>query len=140
MQQALRFAPNVTDVILEVAEVQYEIGRPQRSLTTLHHLHDLLPPGEESQRALWLEGLAYGSIDRHDDAVEALYAASLRGTPQAELLYQLARAEQAAGRPDAAATTLGQALALDGKHQPSQLLLAQLRSSGSPPSDRIIRR
>lgn len=139
MQQALRYSPRTSDVLLEVAEIQYSLGRPQRSLTTLHHLLDVYAPGEEPQRALWLEGLAYGALQRPRDAVESLYAASLRGPPQADLLYQLARAEQSAGKPAAAANTLRQALALDAGHEASHLLLAQLQESAVPGGD-VIRR
>ena len=54
---------------------------------------------------LWLEGLAYAAVNRPEDAVDALYAASTRGAAEPELLYQLARAQQAAGQTaDAAAT------------------------------------
>lgn len=127
LQQALRYSPHSTDTLLAVAELQYGLGRPQRALTTLHHLLDVYPPGEEPQNALWLEGLAYQSLNRPRDAVESLYAATLRGAPHADLLYQLAVAEQAAGEPAAAAVTVQQALAIDTTHQPSQVLLAQLR-------------
>ncbi len=137
MQQALRYSPHMPDVLFEVAEVQNALERPQRSLTTLHHLLDIYAPGEEPQRVLWLEGLVYGALERQQDAVESLAAASLRGQPQAELLYHLAQAENAAGQPAAAASTLRRALAMDAQHQPSQLLLAQLQGLGQ--SD-VIRR
>ncbi len=140
LQQALRFSPHCTDVLLDTAEIQYDSGKVQRCLTTLHHLLDVYAPGEEPQRALWLEGLAYQALDRPDDAVESLYAASLRGAPQADLLYQLARAEQTAGHPAAAANTVRQALSVDTEHQPSRVLLAQLESSGAPRHDGVIRR
>ena len=140
MQQALRFSPHLTDLLLEVAQVQYELGRPQRSLTTLHQLLDIYPPGEEPQQVLWLEGLAYGSLERHLDAVESLHAASLRGRPQADLLYQLARAEQEAGNPSAAAGTLQEALALDTGHRASQVMLAELRGLAAPGNSEVIRR
>jgi tetratricopeptide (TPR) repeat protein len=140
LQQALRFSPHATDVLLATAELQYSMGRPQRALTTLHHLLDVYAPGQEPQRALWLEGLAYKAVDRPRDAVDSLYAATLRGAPQADLLYQLALAEQAAGQSTAAANTARQALAVDSDHQPSQVLLAQLQGVNSPSSGEVIRR
>ncbi len=140
LQQALRYSPHSTDVLLDTAEVQYDMGRPQRSLTTLHHLLDVYAPGEEPQRALWLEGLAYQALDRPYDAIESLYAASLRGAPQADLLYQLALAEQTAGRPTAATNTVRQALSLDTQHQLSRVLLAQLEGSAAPGREGVIRR
>ena len=139
LQQALRFSPHATDVLLATAELQYSMGRPQRALTTLHHLLDVYAPGQEPQRALWLEGQAYQAVDRPQDAVDSLYAASLRGAPQADLLYQLAVAEQSAGQVAAAADTARQALAVDTDHRASRLLLAQLQGVDSPGGE-VIRR
>jgi len=139
-QQALRYAPQARDTLLEVAELQYDLGRPQRSLITLHYLLDTYSPGEEPQRALWLEGLAHGALQRHQDAVESLYAASLRGEPQAELLYALAQAENAAGRPDAATNIVRQALSIDASHQPSQVLMARLQGIGATDPNAAVRR
>ena len=140
LQQALRYAPHRADVLQEVAEVQYALERPQRSLTTLHHLLDIYPPGEEPQQALWLEGLTYAALGRHADAVTSLYAASQRAAPRADLLYQLAVAEKAAGRFDAAANTARQALALDVGHQSSRRLLAQLQGDTAPGESGVMRR
>lgn len=140
LQQALRYSPNRTNVLLEVAEIQFSLKQPQRSLTALHHLLDLYAPGEEPQSVLWLEGLVYGALDRQQDAVESLYAASLRGQPNAELFYQLAAAQHSASQPAAAASSLRQALALDAGHQASQVLLAQLQRTTSPDQGNVIRR
>lgn len=129
LQQALRFSPHATDVLLAMAEIHFDMDRPQRCLTSVHHLLDVYAPGEEPQQALWLEGLAYQKLNRPHEAVESLYAASLRGPPQADLLYQLALAEQSAGRTDNAANTVEQALAIDSGHQKSQLLQASLRTA-----------
>lgn len=140
LQQSLRFAPHETEVLIELAELNYAIGRPERSLTTLHYLLDIYPPGDESQQVLWLEGLVYGALERHDDAVKSLYAASKRGEPRAELLYQLACAEQAAGHTVDAEQTLRRALAVNAGHQPSQVMMAQLQDTVPTPTDAVIRR
>ena len=140
LQQALRYSPHATDVLLAMAEIQFEMGRPQRCLTTVHHLLDVYAPGEEPQQALWLEGLAYKSLDRPEEAIESLYAASLRGAPHAELLYQLALAEKAAGRTAAATSTVQQALALDTQHEQSRILLANLQAIAEPENGPLIRR
>ena len=140
LQQALRFAPHHTDVLLQVAEVQYELGRPQRCLSMLHRLLDIYPPGEEPQKALWLEGLAYGAMDRHQDSVESLAAASQRGPASANLLYQLALAEQSAGQTAAAANTVRRVLAIDQGHQQGRILLARLQGFADPGRGDVIRR
>ncbi len=140
LQQALRYSPHQTDVLLQIAEVQYELGRPQRCLSTLHRLLDIYPPGQEPQHALWLEGLAYSAMDRHQDAVESLAAASQRGSAPAELLYQLASAEHATGQTSAAANTARRVLAINAQHEPSKVLLAQLQGFADPSQGGVIRR
>lgn len=140
LQQASRFAPHQTEILLQIAEVHYEMDRPQRSLTVLHRLLDIYPPGEEPQQALWLEGLAYGSMNRHQDAVESLAAATTRGKPPANLLYQLASAEHSTGQTAAAANTARRVLAIDAQHQPSKLLLARLQGFTDPDKEGVIRR
>ncbi|MEM8946069.1 MAG: tetratricopeptide repeat protein [Planctomycetota bacterium] len=140
LQQALRYSPHQTDVLLQIAEVQYELGRPQRCLSTLHRLLDIYPPGQEPQQALWLEGLAYGAMDRHQDAVDSLASASQRAVAPADLLFQLASAEQAAGQTTAAANTARRVLALDAAHEPSKLLLAQLQGFADPGRGDVILR
>lgn len=129
MHQALRYNPNATDVLLDTAELQYQLGRPQRCLTTLQNLLESYPPGEEPRRALWLEGLAFGAVNRPADAVQALYAASTRGAPEPELLFQLARAQNSAGQPAAAAATAR--MAADAGHEGSRSMLAELQGVSS---------
>ncbi len=140
MQQALRYSPHMTSVLLEVAEIHFSRKQPQRSLTALHRLLDVTTPGEEPQNVLWLEGLVYGALERRQDAVESLYAASLRGQPSAELFYHLAAAQHSAAQPAAASSSLQQALALDAGHQASQVLLARLQGPISPGQGAVIRR
>ncbi len=140
LQYALRFAPQDTAALLEVAQMQYELGRPQRSLSTLHCLLDTYPPGQEPQQALWLEGLAYASLGRHQEAVESLYTASLRGQPRTDLLFQLAQAEQSAGQRDSATQTLRTALALDEGHEASRIMLAELEQHENIATGAVLRR
>ncbi len=89
---------------------------------------EMYPVGSEPRNALWLEGLAYTAVDRRQDAVQALYAASTRGAPEPELLYQLARAQNANGQvADAAASAR---LAADAGHAGGRTLLAQFQAAG----------
>jgi Tfp pilus assembly protein PilF len=124
LHQALRYSPSSQDVLLETAELQYQLGRPQRTLTTLQTLLATYAQGDEPRRALWLEGLAYSAV-------------STRGATEPELLYQLARAQQASGQSAAAAATAQ--LAADAGHGASRTLLAELQAAGSPESGTIIR-
>ena len=140
LQQALRFDPHDSGALIESAELQYQLGRPQRCLTTLHCLLDAYPQTERPRRALWLEGLAYGAVDRKADAVESLLAARDRGAPDADLLYQLARAQSEVGQATAATDSVRQAIALDGGTEPARALLAQLEGAGVPGVDTPLRR
>jgi tetratricopeptide (TPR) repeat protein len=128
MQHALVFAPDRGDLLLEVAVMYRERGQSARCLTTLHHLHDTYPAGEEPQFALQLEGLTLMDLKRPHQAADVLTSAASRGPMNADLLYQLAQAQTAAGQYEAAATAAQQALAVDGTHQPSRQLLTQLAS------------
>lgn len=129
MHQALRYNPHAENVLMETAELQFQLGRPQRCLTTLQSLLEAYPKGEEPRRALWLEGLAFSAIDRPADAASALLAASARGPAEPELLFQLARAQQAAGQMAEAAVTAQQAA--DAGHEGSRALLAQMHAAGA---------
>jgi Tfp pilus assembly protein PilF len=140
LQQALRYGPNDGNALQDVAEIQYQLGRPQRCLSTLQYLFDSAPPGQEPREALWLAGVAYRAVDRREDAVASLYAASTRGEPQPELLYQLAQAQCDAGRPAEAAVTARQALAANSGHQASRALLAQLEAAGAADAQAPLRR
>lgn len=126
--QALRYNPRAADVLLETAQVQYELGRPQRCLTTLQSLEETYTPGEEPRSVLWLEGLALAAVNRKQDAVDALYAASTRGAPEPELLYQLAQAQNQIGQ--AAAATASARQAADAGHAGGRSLLAQIQAAG----------
>ena len=140
MHQALRFAPNEAGLLLEVAQIYMQLNKPERSLTTLHCLLDTYPEGEEPQQALWLEGMAYSSLGRSHEAIASLQAATLRGQPRPDLLFQLAQAEQLAGQSGAATSTLRRALAIDGAHEPSRVMLAQLEQSETVASEGVLLR
>lgn len=130
--RALEFAPGSSDVLLDLAAMYRERGQPARCLTTLHHLHDTYPPGDEPQAVLVLEGLTLLDLNRPHQACDALLAAAQRERPTAQVLYYLAHAQYAAGRYTQATAAAQQALALDASHQPSRQLLAQLAAHATP--------
>jgi tetratricopeptide (TPR) repeat protein len=132
LQRSLVSAPGDKHALLSLAEMYLARGEPRRSLTTVHQLLDLSPPGAESQEALFVEGRAYLAVGRAAAAAESLPAAALRGDPRADVYYLLARAESQRGRTEAATRAVHQALAADGKHLESRQLLAELnRADGS---------
>jgi tetratricopeptide (TPR) repeat protein len=126
LQRALEFAPGSSDVLMDLALMYRERGQAARCLTTLHHLHDSGPPGGNSQPALILEGLALMDLERPHQAADVFLEAAHRGPPNADLLYYLAQSQSAAGRYGEATSAVQQALAVDGSHQASRQLLAQL--------------
>ena len=126
LQHSLEFAPNSSEVLLDVATIYRQRGQSARSLTTLHHLLDTYSPGEEPQNVLTQEGLTLMDLGRPQQACEVLAAAARRGQPNADSLYYLAQAYSAAGEPQQAAAAAHEALTLNATHQPSQQLLTQL--------------
>ena len=132
LQRALQYAPNNSDVLLDLAALYRQRGQPTRCLTTLHHLLETYPPGEEPQLVLLLEGLTLSELGRPQQAVESLLAASQRGPRNVEVLYRLAQGRAAAGDPAAAAITAEQALAVDATHEQSRKLVAELAQPVAP--------
>jgi len=135
LHRALDYAPSDRQTLLDVAELYRQRDQPQRALATLQHLLDVYPPGEEPTNVLYLEGLAYKALGRHQDAVESLLAARLRTEPSVDLLFHLGEAELLAGRAAAADRTVRAALATDPQHQPSLALLARLQRSAQSAAD-----
>jgi tetratricopeptide (TPR) repeat protein len=128
--RALDFAPNDVAVLLEVAELHQMRSQPQQVLTTVQHLLDLYPPGEESPQALYQQGLAQSQLRRDHDAVESFAAAARHDDSNVELLFQLGRAQLMTGKTTAAAANLRRVITLDADHQPSIALLAKMRENG----------
>jgi len=130
-QRALGYAPDSYDFALLVAETYRTLNEPEQALVALETLAERYPPGEAPQQVLHLQGLTLASLARHDDAARMLAAAAQRERPNSELLYHLARAEFASGRPQHAHYALQQALAQDPAHAPSQALAAQLTAANT---------
>ena len=126
LNRALDYDPNNQSVLLDVAELHRANNRPERALSTLQYWINLYPPGEEPQQALYLQGLAYEALQRPRDSVASIAAAVARGNPTAQMLYELANAENRAGDAESARRSLRQALDLDSAHRPSLALLQQL--------------
>jgi tetratricopeptide (TPR) repeat protein len=139
-QRALGYSPDDRQILLDVAEVYRQMDRPQRALETLQQLAETYSPGEEPQNVLYLQGLACLALERHDDAIESLSAAAVRGKSSPEILFRLADAQNRAKRPADATVTLQQALALDPRHQPSRELLTRIEVASRGASGGTMRR
>ena len=134
LQRSLQFAPDASDVLMDIAAIYRQRGQHDRCLTTLQHLLDTYPPGQGTQLAYWMEGLTLADLGRPEQAIESLRVANQQGPANADILYYLAQAQLAAGRPDAATTTAEQALAINPTHAPSRQLLTQLATTKSVPT------
>ena len=125
--RALGLAPDDSEILVEVAELYTEMDRPQQSLAALHKVANTCPPGSEPRRLLYLEGLSYSALGRHDEAVDSLLAAVARGNPTPDILFRLGEAELLAGRPARAAAAAQEALFIAPGHRPSLQLLDRVR-------------
>jgi tetratricopeptide (TPR) repeat protein len=124
--RALGYAPDDRQILLEIADLYHQVHQPQRALETLSAVTETYASGEESQQLLYLLGVTYTALKRYDDAAASLALAATRDRPTPDILYRLAEAQWLGGRPGDASVSLGQALALDPRHQPSRELLTRI--------------
>jgi tetratricopeptide (TPR) repeat protein len=136
LQRALQFSPSAPDLLIDLANLYYQKGEPQRSLTTVHRLLDIHPAGEEPLEAVILEGKAYLAMGLPIPAGERFSLVKSRSAPSADLCCLIARAELAAGHPEAAVAAVQEAVSLDASHLPSRELLAKLTTGSPSPSFR----
>ena len=131
LQQALRYAPSDPQILTDIALLHSVRGDHRRCLTTLHHLIETHPPGQEPAGALALAGESYLALGRAQDASDALRLAATRGEVGPDLLCKLAEAEAACGHTTEALAGARRALDLDAAHQPSRELIARLETTDS---------
>lgn len=131
LQRAVELAPDNTDLLLDIASIYRQRGENERCLTAIYRLLDAYPTGNEPQSVLVMEGLTLLDLARPQQATEAFVAAIQHGPPNADLYFYLAESYSSAGRSDEAVAAAQQALAINGEHNPSRQLLAQLASRTS---------
>jgi len=107
-------------------------GQNTRCLTAIYHLLDTYPSGEEPQSVLVMQGQALMDLNRPQQATDAFLAAIQHGPPSADLCFYLAQSYSAAGRGTEASAAAQQALVINGAHEPSRQLLAQLAAQMGP--------
>jgi tetratricopeptide (TPR) repeat protein len=130
--RALGYAPGDRTILLEIAELHRQLNQPDRALHTLQTLADTYSPGEEPGQVLYLMGMAYSALGRHDDSLESLKAAVAKGKPTPEMFYGLGEAQLLAGHPAEAAEAARHALSLQPQHQPSRALLDRIELAQRP--------
>jgi tetratricopeptide (TPR) repeat protein len=108
--RALSLQEHYPEVQFAVAEIYCQDRRPQRALATLQSLGDFYPPGTIPTNVLYRQGLVLRQLGRYHDAARALAAATEKGEPSAEMLYELAQTHLLAGDPANANLTATAAL------------------------------
>ncbi len=132
LERAVALEPDRSDLLLETATMYRRRGQNARCLTSIYHLLDTYPSGEEPQHVLVMQGQTLMDLGRPQQATSAFLAAIQHGPPSADLYYNLAQSYSAAGHATEASTAAQQALAINGAHDPSRQLLTQLAAQAAP--------
>jgi tetratricopeptide (TPR) repeat protein len=132
LERAVELAPDRSDLLLEVASAYRQRGQNTRCLTAIYHLLDSYPSGEEPQFVLVMQGQTLMDLGRPQQAADAFVAAIQHGPPNADVCYYLAQSYSVTGRPEDASKAAQQALAINGGHEPSRKLLAELAAHAGP--------
>ena len=135
LNRALDFQHDDRRTLFLLAELYRQQDRADRALSTLETLRDCYAPGEEPQRLLLLQGLAYGAMHRYDDAAD-VYRLALNRDPQSmDLFDRLAESQLLGGRADAA-ITIDQAFTLDPNHPATRALARRVELALRPTETR----
>jgi predicted Zn-dependent protease len=137
LERAVELEPDRSDLLVEIASIYRQRGQNTRCLAAIYHVLDSYPSGEEPQSVLVMQGQTLMDLGRPQQAATAFLAATQHGPPSADLYCSLAQAYSAGGRFEEASAAAQQALAVNGTHDPSRQLLAQLAANtGSQPPSR----
>lgn len=126
--RALAIQAHYPQVQMALADLYGQQDRPQRALATLQALADHYPPDAVPSEVSYREGLVLRRLGRHQDAVERLAAAVQRGPANAEMHFELAQTQIAAGDRNAAAASVAAGLALHPNHAGLNRLSSEIGS------------
>jgi tetratricopeptide (TPR) repeat protein len=127
--RALVLQGQYPEVQLALAEIYNQQDRPQRALATLQALADGYPPDQLPVDVLIHQGLALRKLGRHADAARSLAQAAERGSPSADLLYELGRTQLTAGDAPAARQSIAAALERDPTHVGARSLREEIAAT-----------
>jgi tetratricopeptide (TPR) repeat protein len=127
--RSLAYSSHQPRVQMAVAQIYRRQTRPQRALSTLETLAEQYPPGEAPIDVVALQGTTLKALGRHQEAAEMLASAAGRGSPSADLLFELSEAQFLSGDASAAEASLASALAQDPRHTAGLALRGQLEQS-----------
>jgi len=145
-QRALLIKSDYPRVQIAVADSYRKVGRPLRSLATLDRMVDIHPTVHDNGETQLVRGLALMDLDRREEAVTALKAAS-DGIPieKRERQLELVSAQYQLGELVDARLSLGKLLQHAPDHAEARMLQGQINTSfevlASKPSEpaRLIR-
>jgi len=121
--RALGYRPNDRTIQLEIAELYCQLEEPERALVFLQNVSESYSPGEEPQRLLYLEGLVYQRLGRHEEAIGCLSAAARRQPASPAIICRLGESLLAVGRRAEAAEAARESLRLDPQSEYGHRLL-----------------
>jgi len=145
-QRALLIKSDYPRVQIAIADSYRKVGRPLRSLATLDRMVDIHPTIHDNGETQLVRGLALMDLDRRDEAVAALKAAS-EGIPieQSDRQLELVSAQYQLGELVDARLSLGKLLQNSPELSEARMLQSQINTSfevlASKPSEpaRLIR-
>ncbi|MDG1874236.1 MAG: tetratricopeptide repeat protein [Mariniblastus sp.] len=132
-QRALGYAPELTDVQLEIVDTYQRLGKPLRALSAAEQLLSKHPNDEQPESAIIAKGIALIELDQIGPAIDLLQAASERKNASSQIFVQLSQAELLANNLSKARL----ALARGKQNFPNLQIFEQLESELTPAEERV---
>ena len=131
--ELLQVAPEHSEALLGMAQVQIARGQPELAAPVLRSLlqHPFAPTALRLE-AEWSLGEAYLASGRWEDAARSLEASIARRPSTAEDWCQLANAQVQSGQSAAATVSLQRAFQLDGRNLRARQLADELAQRAEP--------
>ena len=130
--RSLSYDSQDAEVLLALAEIHQQLGRPSRVLATLGQL-DRQYAGDAAPQRVWvLKGMAQQQLHRYDEALESLARACQQGPASAELLGQLAQVQWQLGQQTSAQQTLRDAFVVASPEEQASLRQLMARIAELP--------
>jgi tetratricopeptide (TPR) repeat protein len=132
-QKALGYAPDMTDVQLEIVDTYQRMDKPLRALSAVEQLLSKHPNDEQPESAIIAKGIALIELNQVGPAVDLLQAASERENASSQVFVHLSQAELLAGNMSQARMALNR-----GKRNfPNLPLFDQLASELTSAEERM---
>lgn len=132
-QRALGYAPEMSDVQLEIVDTYQRMGESLRALAAVEQVLSKHPKDEQPNEAIIAKGIALMNLKQFSPAIDLLQTASERDNPASEVFVRLGQAHILAGNSSQARTALNR-----GKRNfPNLAVFDQLANSISNHETRV---